>query len=93
MVREPQTEARGLDRNDRVWLKAPRRSDGLIKPPDKARKMGQHLGKAHYRKLAHWEETFESLAFALRAADTREAHAALGLGPERTHESACEIVA
>ena len=55
--------------------------------------MGQHLGKAHYRKLAHWEETFESLAFALRAADTREAHAALGLGPERTHESACEIVA
>ena len=60
--------------------------------PDETRKMRQHLGEPHHRKVTHGEQRLQPLGFALWAADAGKADAAAGFPFERAHQSPGEIV-
>ena len=93
LLRDSEPKAGGIDGHDDIGLEFACGSGGLVDSPDEAGQVGQHLGQAHERELVHGEQALEAVRGALRPADAGEANLPAGLGLQRAHQPACEVVA
>jgi hypothetical protein len=92
-ARNPQAEARGVDRDHDVGLQFAGGGSRLTEAFGEKREVRQHLGQPHEGQLLHGEQAFQALRFALRPADAGKPHAAFRLLFQRVHQPTGEVIA